>query len=55
MAPGGVIVVDDCTPGQKYEGECAAYLGFARRVGAPVDIRHDMLGVIRIPAAADQP
>ena len=55
MAPGGIIVVDDCTPGQKYEGVCAAYLDFARRVGAPVDIRYDMLGVIHIPTAADEP
>jgi O-methyltransferase len=53
MAPGGVIVVDDCTPDEKYEGACAAYLDFVERIGAPVDIRHDMLGVVRVPARAD--
>ncbi len=52
MAPGGVIVVDDCTPDQKYEGAGAAYLDFVGRVGVPVDIRHDILGIIRGPSAA---
>jgi SAM-dependent methyltransferase len=55
MAPGGVIVVDDCTPDQKYEGAGVAYLAFVERVGAPVDIRYDTLGVVRIPADTDQP
>jgi O-methyltransferase len=53
MAPGGVIVVDDCTPDQKYEGAGAAYTEFVGRVGAPVDIRNDTLGIIRIPSGAD--
>jgi O-methyltransferase len=53
MAPGGVIVVDDCTPDNKYEGAGAAYADFVGRVGAPVDIRNDVLGIIRVPAPAD--
>jgi O-methyltransferase len=51
MAPGGVMVVDDCTPGVKYEGAYAAYVDFVERIGAPVDIRHDVLGIIQIPSA----
>jgi O-methyltransferase len=53
MAPGGVIVVDDCTPNNKYEGAGAAYADFVGRVGAPVDIRNDVLGIIRVPAQTD--
>jgi predicted O-methyltransferase YrrM len=52
MAPGGVIVVDDCTPGVKYEGAYAAYVDFVTRIGTPVDIRHDVLGMIRMPGGA---
>lgn len=55
MAPGGVIVVDDCTPDQKYEGACAAYLEFVEGVGALVDIRHDMLGIVKVPPDLDTP
>jgi O-methyltransferase len=49
MAPGGIIVVDDCTPGVKYEGAYTAYMDFVERIGAPVDIRHDVLGIIEVP------
>ena len=53
MAPGGVIVVDDCTPDNKYEGAGAAYADFIGRVGAPLDIRNDVLGIIRVPPRPD--
>lgn len=49
MAPGGMIVVDDCAPDRKYEGAYAAYVDFVSRIGDPVDIRHDKLGVIVVP------
>jgi O-methyltransferase len=49
LGPGGVIVVDDCTPGMKYEGAYAAYVDFVERIGAPVDIRNGTLGIIRAP------
>jgi O-methyltransferase len=51
MAPGGVIVVDDCTPDRKYEGACAAYVEFVEGLGVAVDIRYDKLGIVRIPLA----
>jgi predicted O-methyltransferase YrrM len=54
MAPGGVVVVDDCNPDQKYEGAGAAYVDFVGRCGAPVDIRNDVLGIIRVPAGVDE-
>jgi O-methyltransferase len=53
MAPGGVIVVDDCTPNNKYEGAGTAYADFVGRVGLPVDIRNEVLGIVRIPAQTD--
>jgi O-methyltransferase len=51
MAPGGIVVVDDCKPGRKYEGAYSAYVDFVERIGAPVDVRFDMLGVITVPQA----
>jgi predicted O-methyltransferase YrrM len=55
MAPGGIVVVVDCTPDQKYDGAGAAYVDFAGRLGAPVNIRNDVLGIIRIPPRAGDP
>jgi O-methyltransferase len=49
MAPGGVIVVDDCTSGVKYDGALDAYTEAMEQHGWPVDILHDKLGLIRIP------
>jgi O-methyltransferase len=51
MARGGIVVVDDCQPDRKFEGACAAYVDFVGRIGAPVDIRYEKLGVIRVPSA----
>jgi O-methyltransferase len=53
MAPGGIIVVDDCAPDRKYEGAYAAYVDFVERIGAPVDVRYEKLGVITVEAAAE--
>jgi predicted O-methyltransferase YrrM len=46
MAPGGVIVVDDCASGD-FEGADEAYREFCEANGLPVRIEHGKLGVIR--------
>lgn len=48
LSPGGVIVVDDCqtAPGL-FDGAGAAYREFAGKIGAPVDVHHGKLGVLR--------
>lgn len=46
MADGGVIVVDDCAPGD-FEGADEAYREFCETNGLPVQIEHGKLGVIR--------
>jgi O-methyltransferase len=51
MAPGGIIVVDDCTPRVKFDGALAGYLDIVDRYGFPVDIRFDKIGYIEIPKA----
>jgi SAM-dependent methyltransferase len=51
MAPGGIILVDDCRPNAKYDGALAAYLEFVGAHNLPVDIREDKVGVIKVPAA----
>ena len=48
MAPGGIVVVDDCTPDAKFDGALSGYLEVTGDHGLPTDIRHDKLGVIRI-------
>ncbi len=50
MAPGGVILVDDCVPNRKYDGALAAYLDCVERHGYPIDIREQKLGLIKIPS-----
>jgi predicted O-methyltransferase YrrM len=52
MAAGGIVVVDDCTPGLKFEGAYSAYVEFVEKIGAPVDVRFDRLGIIRVPDTA---
>jgi O-methyltransferase len=49
MAPGGMVVVDDCAPDGKFDGALAGYLAFVEKNGFPVDIREDKLGIIEIP------
>jgi O-methyltransferase len=51
MAPGGIIVVDDCAPNRKYEGAYQAYLEFTSEKGLPNDVRYGQLGMIYIPPA----
>jgi O-methyltransferase len=46
VAEGGVIVVDDCAPGD-FEGANEAYQEFCREHELPVRVEHDKLGVIR--------
>ena len=50
MAPGGVIVVDDCVPNRKYDGAYEAYVEFAHEYGLEIDIRPDKLGIFKVPA-----
>jgi predicted O-methyltransferase YrrM len=48
MAPGGIIVVDDCTPNVKFDGALAAYIDSVQSHEYPIDIRYDKLGMIEI-------
>lgn len=50
MAPGGMIVVDDCMPDNIYDGALAGYTEAVEALGYPVDIRFDILGIVQIPA-----
>ncbi len=47
MAPGGVVVVDDCVSVGAYEGAYVAYIETIRALGLEPDIRCGKLGVIR--------
>jgi O-methyltransferase len=51
MAPGGIIVVDDCTPSAKFDGALAGYLNVVERHQLPIDVRLDKIGFIEIAAA----
>jgi len=51
MAPGGIIVIDDCKPNNLFDGALAGYTESVERIGYPVDVRFDMLGVIEVPEA----
>jgi SAM-dependent methyltransferase len=46
MAPGGIIVIDDCMDLNKYDGAYQAYMEITERLGAPQEI-HRKLGVLR--------
>jgi hypothetical protein len=46
LADGGVIVVDDCAPGD-FEGALEAYREFCQEREVPVRIEHGKLGLIR--------
>jgi SAM-dependent methyltransferase len=50
LAPGGVIVVDDCSAGGDWDGALQAYEEYCAAVGIPVDIRCRKLGIVRKPA-----
>lgn len=47
LAPGGVIVVDDCSPGGDWDGALQAYEEYCAASGTPVDIRCGKLGIVR--------
>ena len=50
LAPGGVIVVDDCSPGGNWDGALQAYQEYCAAANIPVDIRCGKLGLVRKPA-----
>lgn len=47
LAPGGIIVVDDCKPNSLWDGAEQAYKEFCRERGHPIDIREEKLGILR--------
>jgi O-methyltransferase len=48
MAPGGIILVDDCRANRKYDGALAGYMEFVNAHNFPVDIREGKVGVIKV-------
>jgi O-methyltransferase len=52
MAPGGIVVVDDCSPDNKFDGALAAYLEAVERHGFEPRIEYGTLGVIEISRSA---
>jgi O-methyltransferase len=48
MAPGGIVVVDDCVDGQCYDGALQAYSEFTEGRQLPRRIVHTKLGVIEV-------
>jgi O-methyltransferase len=52
MAPGGIVVVDDCRPDDRFDGARAGYLEVVERHRLPVNIRSDRLGLIEVPVEA---
>jgi predicted O-methyltransferase YrrM len=48
MADGGIIVVDDCAPGNVYDGALQAYREFTAMHGLPEQIVEEKLGVIEV-------
>ena len=48
MQPGGIVVVDDCAPGQFYDGALQAYTEFMGARGLPPQIVHGKLGVLDV-------
>jgi predicted O-methyltransferase YrrM len=53
LAPGGIIVVDDCAPSPKWEGALIAYREFVGVLGADSEILCGKLGIIRRPNGSD--
>ena len=47
-APGGVIVVDDCKPGNTFDGAYQAYCEFIGERKLTSLIVHDKLGIIDV-------
>jgi len=51
MAPGGIIVVDDCRADNIFDGALEAYTDFCAEIGVEPSVEHGKLGVIRIPTS----
>jgi SAM-dependent methyltransferase len=50
LAPGGIIVVDDCSPGGNWDGALQAYREYCAARGIAPEIHCGKLGMIRKPA-----
>jgi predicted O-methyltransferase YrrM len=46
LVPGGIIVVDDCVKGGRYDGAGAACREYVEERGLPYDVQAHRLGVI---------
>lgn len=55
LAPGGVVVADDCLADNKWDGALAAYEQVCQELSVPPTIRAGKLGVLRKPLAAGEP
>jgi hypothetical protein len=51
MSPGGIIVVDDCTPGELWDGALQAYEEFVREENLSNEIAADKLDIVRAQEA----
>jgi O-methyltransferase len=49
LAPGGIIIVDDCSPGGNWDGALQAYQEYCAARGIAPEIHCDKLGIIRKP------
>ena len=47
LAPGGIVVVDDCEPGDKWEGALVAYKEYMASRGQEPNIVSGKLGLVR--------
>jgi len=54
LAPDGIIIVDDCTPNNNWDGSDQAYKEFAKTIGHEIEVIHHKLGVIRKPLKRKQ-
>jgi SAM-dependent methyltransferase len=54
LAPGGIVLVDDCPPSHSWAGARIGYERFVRDNGLPEEYFMDM-GIVRAPAVALQP
>jgi SAM-dependent methyltransferase len=51
MAPGGIIIVDDCAAGGDWDGALQAYTEHCQAARLPSEIRCGKLGILRAPVA----
>jgi O-methyltransferase len=50
LQPGGLMVLDDCGPDEKWDGAGTAHREFCAQYGLPVEVVARKLGVVRRPA-----